>query len=355
MNTSITESLLSSLLQREGINPSLAKRGKGRFFSNDSLVTNSAVTLFILMSLIFSSASYASILLDRVVAVVNKEVITWSELYKAMEFEAATQVKSLSGEQRTKLFKENEASFLESLIDMRLQLQEAQNIGIAVTQNEIAETIDNIQKKYSMTQADFTESLKKEGLSLEEYKKRLSDQILINKVVTSQIRNKIVVSDAEVNRYMDANKETFTGSETYKLRQIFFKKPAENIDKKTIEEKATEIMKRLKDGEDFSALARMYSEDSSARSGGDLGFVKKEILAKEFIDVLSDMKVGDYSMPFWTDKGLHIIKLDEKVSAENAAKVKDDVRKQLAEEHFSEKYKNWIKGLREKSYIEIRL
>lgn len=353
MNTSITKFLLT--FHRQGINFSLAKRGKERFFNNNALLRNPAVAIFILISFIFSSASYASILLDRVVAVVNKEVITWSELYKAMEFEAATQVKSLSGEQRTKLFKENEASFLESLIDMRLQLQEARNIGISVTQNEITETIDNIQKKYSMTQADFTESLKKEGLSLEEYKKRLSDQILINKVVTSQIRNKIVVSDAEVNRYMDANKETFTGSETYKLRQIFFKKSAENIDKKTIEEKATEIMKRLKDGEDFSALARMYSEDSSARSGGDLGFVKKDILAKEFIDVLSDMKVGDYSMPFWTDKGLHIIKLDEKVSAENAAKVKDDVRKQLAEEHFSEKYKNWIKGLREKSYIEIRL
>jgi len=316
---------------------------------------NSLVTILILFPFIFPAASHASILLDRVVAVVNKEVITWSELYKAMEFEVATQVKNLSDEERKKLFKENEDSFLENLINMRLQLQEAKNLGIDVSQHEITETIDTIQKKYSMTQADFTESLKKEGLSLEEYKKRLSEQILINKIVAYQIRNKIIVSDAEVNRYMEANKEAPTGSETYKLKQIFFKKPERDTDKKIVEEKAAEITKRLKDGEDFSSMARIYSEDSSARSDGDLGFVKKDLLAKEFVDVLSGMNAGDYSMPFWTDRGLHIIRLDEKVSAQNPDKVKEEVRKQLAEEHFSEKYRNWIKGLREKAYIEIRL
>jgi peptidyl-prolyl cis-trans isomerase SurA len=303
----------------------------------------------------FSAVPHASILLDRVVAVVNKEVITWSELYKAMEFEAATQIKNLNEEERKRLFKENEVSFLENLVNMRLQLQEARNLGIDVTQNEITETIDNIQKKYSMTQADFTESLKKEGMTLEEYKKRLSEQILINKLITHQIRNKIVVSDAEVNGYMEANKEIFRGSEKYRLRQIFFKKPEGNIDKKTVEEKAAEVIKKLKDGEDFSALARIYSEDSSARLGGDLGFVNKDLLAKEFTEVLSGMNVGDYSTPFWTEKGLHIIRLDEKVSAQNFDKVKEEVRKQLVEEHFSEKYRNWIKGMREKAYIEIRL
>jgi peptidyl-prolyl cis-trans isomerase SurA len=313
------------------------------------------LTLIIVVFFVLPAAPQASILLDRVVAVVNKEVITWSDLYKAMEFEAATQIKNLSEEERKKLFKENEASFLETLIDMRLQLQEARNLGIDVPQNDITETIDNIQKKYSMSPADFVESLKKEGLTLAEYKKRLSEQILINKVVTYQIRNKIVVSDSEVSKYVGANKETFSGNETYKLKQIFFKKPEGNIDKKTAEDKAAEIIKRLKDGEDFSALARVYSEDSSARSGGDLGLVNKDLLAKEFIEVLSGMNVGDYSMPFWTGKGLHIIKLDEKISAQNADKLKEDIRKQLAEEQFSERYKSWIKGLREKAYIEIRL
>jgi len=369
MKTSITKSLLTSppkADQREEITPPHSspylrggwvglRRVTGRFFNNYALLKYSLVTLLILVSFILPAASDASILLDRVVAVVNKEVITWSDLYKAMEFEATTQTKNLSKEERKKLFKDNEASFLETLIDMNLQLQEAHSLGIDVPEHDITDTIANIQKKYSMSQADFVESLKKEGLTLDEYKKRLSEQILINKVVTYQIRNKIVISDSEVNRYVETNKQTFSGSETYKLRQIFFKKPEGNIDKTTIEDKAAKVTKRLKDGEDFSALARVYSEDSSARSGGDLGFVNKNLLSKEFIEVLSGMNVGDYSVPFWTGTGLHIIKLDEKIAAQNADKLKDDIRKQLADEQFSERYKSWIKGLREKAHIEIRL
>ncbi len=313
------------------------------------------LTFIMLFSFSLSATPQASILLDRVVAVVNKEVITWSELYKAMEFEAATRFKTLDEKKQRKLFQESEASFLETLIDMRLQLQEARNMGLDVAQNELAATIENIKKKHSMTQADFTYSLAQEGLSLDEYKKRLSEQILINKVVTYQIRNKIIVFDAEVNRYIEANREIFTGSETYKLRRIFLKKHEGSVDQKTVEEKASEIIRRLRDGDDFSALAQRYSEDPSARLGGDLGFVKKDLLAKEFVEVLSNMNVGDYSMPFWTDKGLHIIRLDERVSAQNTDIVKENVRKQLVEEHFSEKYRSWIKGLREKAFIEIRL
>ena len=296
----------------------------------------------------------APILLDRVVAVVNKEVITWSELYKAMEFEAAAQIRNLGEEERKKIIKQSEPSFLESLIDARLQLQEAQRLGLEVTHKEITETIETIRKKYSMTEDDFAGSLKKEGLSLVEYKKRLYEQILINKVVTHQIRNKIIVSDDLIKKYMEEHKANFSGIEKYKLRQIFFKKPEKDVDEKTIEEKAALIIKRLKDGEDFSALAWIYSDDPSRKIGGDLGFVNKDLLAKEFIDVLSDMKIGDYSMPFRTERGLHIIKLDEIVFAQNTDKMKE-VQKKLAEEQFTDRYKSWVKGLREKAYIEVRL
>ena len=297
----------------------------------------------------------APILLDRVVAVVNKEVITWSEIYKAMEFEATAQIRNLGEEERKKIIKQSEPSFLESLIDAQLQLQEAQRLGLEVTHKEITETIETIRKKYSMTEDDFAGSLKKEGLSHEGYKKRLSEQILINKVVTHQIRNKIIVSDDLIKKYMEEHKANFSGIEKYKLRQIFFKKPEKAADEKTVDEKAALIIRRLKDGEDFSALAWIYSDDPSRKIGGDLGFVNKDLLAKEFIDVLSDMKIGDYSMPFRTERGLHIIKLDEIIFTQHTDKVKEEVRKKLTEEQFAERYKSWIKGLREKAYIEERL
>lgn len=313
------------------------------------------ITIIILLLFIFPRVFSAAVLLDRVVAIVNKEVITWSELYRMMEFEATDQVKAMKEEERMKIFRGNEALFLERLIDMRLQIQEAKKLGLDVTPEEVTEAIENIKKKHSMTDANFSESLKKEGLTLETYKKLLSEQIVISKVVNQQIRNKIVVSDEEVKKYIEDHREMLSDSETYNLSQIFFRKPKDDTGKKTVEEKGVLIIQRLKAGENFSALAKEYSEDPSGKLGGHLGFVKKSHIAKEFKEVLTHMKTGDFSMPFWTEKGLHIIKLDEKISAQNIDEVKENVRKQLIEEQFLDKYKSWVKGLREKAYIEINI
>ena len=302
-----------------------------------------------------SVASDAAVLLDRVVAVVNKEVITWSELYKMMENEAADQVRALKEEERLKIFKDSEAAFLEKLIDIKLQIQEARRLGLDVTTEEVTEAVENIKKKYSLTDNALEESLKKEGLSFEEYKKRLAEQIVISKVVSQQIRNKVVVSEEEVKKYMEANKESFTDGETFKIKQIFLGRPKDDADIKVIEDRASIIIQRLKAGEDFSILAEEYSEDPSGKLGGDLGFIKKSQMAKEFIDALNSMKVGEFSNPFRTEKGLHIIKLEEKVSAQSTDEARESVLKQLTESQFSERYKSWIKGLREKAYIVIRL
>jgi peptidyl-prolyl cis-trans isomerase SurA len=303
----------------------------------------------------FVQTAHAAVLLDRVVAVVNKEVITWSDLYKMMESEASEQMKALNEEERRKVFKENEAVFLDKLIDMKLQIQEAGKVGIAVSSEDVKEAIESVKKKYSLTDKSLEESLQKEGMTLEGYKKRLSEQILISQFINQQIRNKIVVSEDEVKKYMQAHKESLADSEAFKLRQIVFKKPKDEAEKKSVEEKAGLVIQRVKAGEDFSNLAKEYSEDPSGKIGGDTGYIKKTYMAKEFTDVLSQMKTGDASKPFWTERGLHIIKLDEKVSAQSPAEIKETIRRQLVDEQFLEKYHSYVKGLRDKARIEIRL
>ena len=307
--------------------------------------------------LIFSlfQTARASVLLDRVVAVVNKEVITWSDLYKMMESEATDRMKALNEEERRKVFRDNEAVFLDKLIDMRLEIQEAGKLGLTVSSEDVKEAIENIKKKYSLTDNTLEESLKKEGLTLEEYKKRLSEQILISQFINQHIRNKIVVSEEEIKKSMQAQKEKFGDGEAFKIRQIFFSKPKDDAEKKTVEEKASLVVQRLKAGEEFSNLAKEYSDDPSGKLGGDTGYIKKIYMAKEFVDVLSQMKEGEVSKPFWTERGLHIIKLDEKVAAQSVSEMRESIRKQLAEEQFLQKYNSYIKGLREKARIEIRL
>lgn len=294
--------------------------------------------------------SYPASLLDKIVAVVNKEVITWGELYRTMEFETTKEMRSLSDAEKKKVFKENEAAFLERMIDMKLQLQVAKRLDIDASKDEIAEAIEGIRKKYAMDDNEFQESLKKEGFTLEEYKKRLGEQIILSKVVNQQVKNKIVISDEEIRDYMAKNQGT-----EYRVRQIFFKKPDKDFDKGAMEAKAGEVLQRLKSGESFASLAQKYSDDPTGRTGGDLGFIKKELLSKEFLDVLSAMPVGSVSSPFWTEKGIHVIYLEEKVDAQNAAEFKEIAMRKLLEKRFNEEYRIWIRGLRERAFVEIRL
>lgn len=310
------------------------------------------ILLLFLFAFSFATSSKAatiSFLLDRVVAVVDKEVITWSELYRAMEFESGLDFRNVNEADKKKFFKDNEAKFLETLIDRRLQLQAAKKLDISASNEEIKEAIEGIKKKYNLSEKDFNESLKAEGMSIDEYKKRLSEQIILSKVVNQQVRSKIIVSEEEINEYLSKNK----GS-SYKIRQILIKKTKDR-DKDSMMAKAQEALSRIRAGEDFSAVAFSLSEDPSAKTGGDLGIIKKELLSREFLDVLSRMNTGDVSEPFWTDKGLHIIKLDERVEAKTQDEMKEMARRKLFENKFNEAYRGWIRSLRERAFIEIRL
>jgi peptidyl-prolyl cis-trans isomerase SurA len=312
--------------------------------------------LFIVFFVIVTAAvSQAAILLDRVVAIVNQEVITWSELYKAMESDASPQMKELKEEDKRKVFKENEASFLETLINMKLQLQEARNLGVTAGDDEVKEAIDGIMKKYSMTDAQLKESLKKEGFTLEEYKRRLQEQIIVSKVVNRQIRSKILVTERDVQKYIDENGKALEDSDGYRISVIFFKKPAGDDGKKDVEEKAAAVLQKLHEGTSFADLARQYSEDPSGNAGGDLGFIKKQNLLKDFSEIVSGMNAGELSRPFWTEKGLYILRLDEKIETKDPAGIREKAKEAVTAKLFTGKYNAWLKSLREKSFIEIKL
>lgn len=295
----------------------------------------------------------AAVMLDKIVAVVNSDVITWSELYRTMEMDASPQIKALDVDQRHEIFKKNEAQFLESLINQRLQLQEAENLGIRVSKREIEEAIDNIRRKYGISQDAFRRSLEMEGYTLDDYRKRLAEQIMVSKVVNSQIRSKIKVSDDDVRKFMGENRALLSDSEGYHIRQIFFA-AKDDADRSKVQEKADLALKQIREGAAFSDVARSASEDASAASGGDLGMISKKDLAPEFLSVLSSMKPGDVSQPFWTAGGVHVILLEKKSTPKTPEELFEESSEMLMNRLFTDQYQLWIKSLREKSFIEIR-
>lgn len=298
--------------------------------------------------LLMSSYSEAGIMLDKVVAIVNKEVITWSELYKAMEFEAPEHVKAMKSEDKRKFFKENEHTYLENLVDARLQLQEAARAGMGVSESEIDRTITDIKSKYSLSDEKFREAIEKEGMPFKEYRKKLGEQIILSRIVEQEVRSKVVVTEKEIDEYIKNSKDPQGVSEGYDLSHIFFAKSPD------AEKKAADVYKMLKEGANFIEVAFKYSEDGSSKTGGHLGFIKKNELSADFLKVVLPMNRGDVSQPFASDNGLHILKLNDKVEVKSQQDVRDGIRKKLLEQKTMKEYKDWARSLREHSYIEIK-
>lgn len=298
--------------------------------------------------------AYSAVLLDRVVATVNNDVITWSELRKNIEIENKEFLKGLTDEEREKKIKEIEPSFLNSMIDMKLQLQEAVKLGLNVSPHETDEAAADIKRKYNLTDENFIESLKAEGLSLEEYKARLKEQILLSKAVRYEVRDAVLITDKEIEKYYDANKEKYQKEEKVSIRQIFFNLK-DSSQKAEVEARAEAVMQRIKKGEDFAKLASEFSEDENRQFSGDLGYISRGSVIKEIEDEAFVLKVGSASKPFWSSKGLHIIKVEDRKDAGFSKKIKEEIKEILLEKAFKLKYEEWIKKLREKAYIEINL
>lgn len=311
--------------------------------------------LVLVILLAAAGVSFAAVLLDKVVAVVNQEVITWSELYRNMESDASPQLKALKEEERVTIFRSNEAAYLETLINVRLQVQEARSMGMSVPDDELNEAIGNIKKKYGMSDDDFMASLKKEGFSYEDYRKKLLEQILISKIVNHQVKGKVIATDADIDSFIAGNKDFKFGGEGYRLSQIFFKMPKKTEDRKTVEEKAALVISKLKEGESFTDLAKKYSEEPLGSTGGDLGLIRKDQLMQEFAEALALLKQDEVSRPFWTERGLHVIRLDEKIAPKDQSQIRDEAQREVSNRIFMDKYNKWIKALREKAFIEIRL
>ena len=310
--------------------------------------------IFCLLLTVCRSLSHSTVLLDRIVATVNNEAITWSELRKTVELESKESLRNLTEEEKEKKLNDLEKQFLDILIDMKLQLQEARKIGYSVSPAEINEAIEDIKSKYGLTDESLTESLKAENLTLEEYREKLKEQITISKLVRFEVRNKILISDKAIEEYYEAHRKVFQNEEQFRIRQILFL--ADSSSKKPeVEAKAQEVLRRIRNGEDFSMLAGEFSDDVSREFGGDLGYVNRSNLLNEIAEAASGLKPGEVSKPFWGPKGLHIIKLEEKKEGDSIDKVRERIKEILFEKVFQSKYEDWVKQLREKAYIEIKL
>jgi len=247
---------------------------------------------------------------------------------------------------------------LNSLINKKLIEQKIRELDIKVTDEEVRQAIEDVKKSNNITQENLKEALEARGITFDEYKAQIKEQLERLRLISMEVRSKIQISEKEMREYYAANPEKFQVDEAFHARQIFFpiSPKAMEEERKRTTASAEKVLAEVKGGADFAELAKKYSKDPSAAEGGDLGFLKKGELLPEFDEALVNLKPGEISGLIRTPAGIHILKLEEmrqgKSRSFEAAKpeVEDLLYKKRSEERFSQ----WIDDLRKNAAVEIK-
>jgi peptidyl-prolyl cis-trans isomerase SurA len=318
-------------------------------------VTISVITFILLLFFAFPAHAYE----DRIVAVVNNEAITLSELDEAVEAFLNALSRSQPSVKREDIIEEARKGSLNKLIDGVLLEQEASRLKIVISEQEVAGTMNDMLMRRNISYDEFRESLKNEGITLGDYKKEISQYLITRKIVEKTIRYKISVSDAEVGDYYGKHRDKYEGKEANRVQQILIVKP-KGADQKIVSvlrEKAEAIRKGLLEGAPFEALAVQYSQGPAAKAGGDLGFLEKGMMYPEVDEEAFRLKKGELGSVVESPIGFHIIKVLDKRGAgvKPIVEVREEIIAMISEEKTEEKFQEWFKKLREKSHIDIRL
>ena len=311
-----------------------------------------SITILALLAL-HPSLSPAQVI-DGIAAVVNEEVITTFELDKEYRLMQKEQEKLPAGEKMGL-----RSAALNRLVDKKLIDQKIRELDIKVMDDEIKSAIDDVKKQNHMNQEALVQALAGQGLSFEQYRAQLKEQLERLRLMSQEVRSKIQVGDTEVREYYDANRAKYGAVEQFRARHIFFK-----IDRKggaaelaRVEAVAAGVLKQARAGKDFAELAKTYSNDpAAAKDGGDLGTFKKADMLPEIGDSVAAMKQGEISELVLSQAGLHIIKLEEisLSSGKPFSEVKGEIEELLYKKKADERFAQWVKDLRASVAIEIK-
>jgi peptidyl-prolyl cis-trans isomerase SurA len=322
------------------------------------LAIKALVGLIISLSLLSWTGSGHSELVDRIVAIVNDDVITLSELNKAIE-PYAKQIQSAPygpDEKRQMLLKVRQ-DMLDNMIGQKLTDQEGNRLGISVAESEVDRRVEKIKSERFFTEKELRRTLQAEGYTLEEYRRRIKEQLLGIKLINLEIRSKIAITEEEIREYYENHHEDFGGTSKYHLSTILVRVPSwDRADDREVALKKVElILDALNGGTPFEEVARRYSDDITAEDGGDLGFFAVEELAPELRETLRWMKEGEISAALQTSQGYQLILVQDIKGSQGRTleEARIEIQERMYREMAEKKYKAWLDALRERSYIKV--
>ncbi|MGD9045232.1 MAG: SurA N-terminal domain-containing protein [Desulfobacterales bacterium] len=307
---------------------------------------------------LFSGQTADAVVVDRIVAIVNDDLITLFDLNQNFKpYEANIKALGYSAERERETLYKLRTDLLNKLIEEKLADQAIKKYNIEVSEQEIDSAMERLKDSRSLTDDELRAGLAQQGLTIEEYRKNLKKQLLRSKLINLEIKSKIVITQDEINGYYDAHREKFAGESKYHLWNIFVRIPefADESTKRLALEKMEAVLAQLKQGQSFESLAAADPDSEMDPQGADLGLYKLDELSAELQEALKNMKAGDFSPILNTDWGYQIIFVQKVVEAESKslAEVKSEIHETLYNEALDNRFQKWLKNLRQRSHIKI--
>jgi parvulin-like peptidyl-prolyl isomerase len=306
--------------------------------------------LFLVVSLFFvliSELYSFAVTLDRVLASVDNEIITYAD-YKQF-------VQGLEGQEQKD---EVDAGVLNKLIEEKIVLSEAKKKGIEVSDKEVDEEVEELSNRNGVSKKEFEDLIAKENLTITAYKKQMKEKMTLARLVNREVNAMVVVTDREIKRYYHEKKTDYlAGPEAVELKAIFLKlnEDATITEITDMKIKALKIVSLLRKGENFEQLVEEYSDEPLKSHEGILGKFARGKLIPPLDRVAFSLKDGEVSDPVWVSDGAYILQVAHKngESFQPFEAVKEDIYSRLFQQKREKLYTEWIKKIWEKSSVKI--
>ena len=300
----------------------------------------------LILPLLLPPSLARSVIIERVVAIVNDQVITLTELQ-----ERAILIRQATGNPNIPL-----KEILKHIIMETIQVQRAKELGLEVPDEVIEDYIKNFKRENRLTDEAFQKLLREWGIPLEAYKNEIKRRILISKLVNIEVKSHIAVPEEEVREYYEKHKDKlYLLSAKAKIADIFLPWGG---DRETTLKIAQSIYEKIKLGESFKKMAALYSRGPYAQKGGEMGWVRKGELVEDLDHFIfsPETKAGDVKL-VETPQGVHIVKVLERQNRNYIPfeQVKKEIEKKLYSQVAEKRYKAWLDELMKKAYVKVLL
>ena len=299
-------------------------------------------------------AARAQEVLDGVAAIVNGDVITFSQVREIVGDRERSLHSMYTGAELNAKIAETRLTAINELIDRQLILSDFKKNKFNIPQYVIDEHMKTIvREQFGGDRQAFTRTLNAQGYSLEKFRQMETDKIIVQAMRQKNVKIDPIVPPQKVDAYYSSHREEFSSQDQVKLRMIVIKQGDSGDDSK--KKTADEIRAQLKSGSKFESLAQMYSEDSTQDSGGDWGWIDRKTLNANLTAAAFKLKTGEVSPVINQSGNYYILKVEERKDGtlKPLAEVRHTIEEKLLQTQRQEQQQKWTQGLRKKAYIKM--